>query len=209
MTQLTVVPNTYTALGESEEARLAHQVSYLEPDEYSDPDQMTQARVAHELSQLRTAMPQRHRQIAEMFFKGSTKAEITKALKTSPATINTALASPRGLKLMALHTRLEDLRNGPSLSSRRNMAWRIALKGENTHPLTALRALDMLNKQSGDYKPDADAQEAGLTVNIQNFQVSVHHESQRQQPKDITPTSTGEEFTPITIEVDNEPEAPA
>ena len=122
--------------------------------------------------------------------------EITRAITTSAQTITKAITSPKGLRLMSLLTQLTELRTGPALEARRAMLWRIAQRAELKQPTVTLKALDMLNKQAGDYQSDVEQAKGPLfTISINTF---------ADAPTTLsTPTADiiEGEFSPVTVEV--------
>lgn len=167
---------------------------YLESD---DPSRIEVARLQYQLANLRATMPPKRRNIIEMFFRGHDKKDIAKSLKTSNPTINIAINDRKGLKMLSLFSQLDELRNGPSKQQRRNLAWRIALSNEHKSPATSLRAVDLINRQSGDYQSERDQPDGGLTVNIQNFVITPPTEIPNEE-KDITPNKR---FIPLEIPI--------
>jgi hypothetical protein len=171
--------------------------SYVEPTSAGDDHDEEIQSLTQQLGTAARSLPLKHRQIVEQFFQGKSKTEIIDQLNTSYPTINKALGSSKGIQLFALYTQLTQLRLGPSLEARRAMIWRIAKRAEVKAPSVSLKALDLLNRQAGDYTPD-ETQEAGLTIKINNFTVNAAPNTPTTTPTDNILEG---EFTPVKVNV--------
>ena len=170
--------------------------AYYTPHHSVDSTQIEIERLTHQFQIQQQKQTRTQRNITRMYFNDHTNLEIQHKLETTLPTIRRTLGLPRTLRTLSIMQQLNELRGGPSSDDRRNMAWRIAQHNEQASPSVALKAIDLLNKQSGEYIPE-ETKHQGITINVQNFTIA---NTQPQQPapiKDITPS----EFQPVTIEV--------
>jgi hypothetical protein len=189
-------PEAFTRFTEDAIERQELEAQYIEPLTITDPHHTQVRQTSDQMAYLARSMPPRHRDIVVRYHKGETKAEITRAIKTAPQTITKAITSAKGLRLMSLLTQLTELRTGPALEARRAMLWRIAQRAELKQPTVTLKALDMLNKQAGDYQSDMEQAQGPLfTISINTFPPTA------DAPLKHTADIIEGEFSPVTVEV--------
>lgn len=193
-------PSTFSQFTDDDLERQALSAIYVEPTSQSDSHHEEVQRLVLQLATATRALSPKHRKIVELFFQGKTKREIIDQLQTSYPTIASALSSPKGLKLFSLYTQISELRSGPSREARTAMLWRIAKRAEGKAPSVSLKAVDILNRQAGDYKVE-DTHETGLVVNINQFTLTA---APVKPVKDITPIEG--DFQPITITTPETPD---
>jgi hypothetical protein len=87
-----------------------------------------------------------HVQICKARHVGQSAAQIAEKVDVTPLTVNRALKSPPGEKLLALLHHLSLLMEGPRLQHRNNLLWRIAIKNEDRQPRVTIAALAEMNK---------------------------------------------------------------
>mgnify|MGYP001822279407 CR=1 FL=1 len=192
-------PVVFDQFTDDEIERQQLKATYVEPTSQSDPYHEEVQQLAQQLTTLSRAMPFKHRQIVEMFYRGHTKVQIIEKLHTSYPTINKVIESPKGVRLFALLAQMSELKGGPTMEARRAMVWRIAVRAEHRAPSVALKALDILNKQAGDYVPEELAQDAGTHITIKEFKLIAN-----QPVKEVIETDSPieGEFQPITVDID-------
>lgn len=92
---------------------------------------------------------------------GYTTITVSRFLKTAPAQ-----------RLITLSRQLQRDLEGPTMAQRINMVSRVACANEVIKPDTCLKAVDLLNKMSGDL-PDSGAGQGGTNGQV-NVTVNVH-----------------------------------
>jgi hypothetical protein len=172
---------------------------YHEETSQSDPGSHEMAILSRRMAVMAMNMKPKHRSILAYYFRGHSKTDIAKRLHTSYPTIATVLHSDVGLRYMNLLFKVDELKSGPTLEARRAMLWRIAKRTELSKPTTAMKAIDILNKQAKDYAPPIDDIEIDdkLVVRTLNFIVQQNITSSKEVQTNVIEG----EFTPITIEV--------
>ena len=104
------------------------------------------------------AIKQHHRGIAT--------SAIALELKVSAGSINRAINTDAGQKLIALLAYYQEAIDGPNEAQRQAMLWRIASNSETVDPRTSIASIGELNKMSGIGKDAKENSEASTTVNI-------------------------------------------
>ena len=194
-------PAIFDQFTEDDIERQQLRANIYEPTSQADPHHRELEELQHQLSIYARSMPQTHRKIVQMFFRGSSKTDIITELHTSYPTIKKALESPKGLRLMSLMGQVSELRAGPAHEARRAMLWRIAKRAEVPKPSIALKALDILNRQAGDYATEEE-RDGGIKITVKQFVMNMI-EHNPDLPKDVaghtTPQTLEGEFTPIKV----------
>jgi len=167
-----------------------------------DPTRAEIERVTFQLQIQQQKQTRLLRKLTHLLHNDTPKAEIIDQLETSYATINNTLKLPRTYRVLSLMQQLHELKGGPTADDRRNMAWRIALSAEEKSPTTSLKAIDMLNRQAGEYQTNKDNDSSGLTINVLNFQAPNPQTAIPQHEKEINPNHQHQQFQPVTINTD-------
>ena len=200
---MTATPAIFEDFIDDDLERQQLRASIYEPTSQADPHHRELEGLQHQLSIYARSMSPLHRNIVQMFFRGHPKPEIIEQLGTSYPTINKALNSPKGLRLLSLMGQVSELRAGPAFEARRAMLWRIAKRAEIPKPSVALKALDILNRQAGDYANE-EASDGGIKITVKQFVMNMIANNP-DLPRDIadhrSPTTIDGEFTKVKVPI--------
>jgi transcriptional regulator with XRE-family HTH domain len=174
----------------------------IEPD---DPQFAELDMLSTHISALANTLPYKQRTLVPYIHPGHgySQQEMADKAGCSVQTVSKARNSPTMLRIMALQERTRRIYGAPAQNQRIQMAWRIAKRNEKDNPNTSLKALDVLNKQAGDYSIDLTPNN-GVTVNIKEFTVSQPPQQPQPQPQPQNSPPIDAEFTPVTVQLDGD-----
>jgi DNA-binding CsgD family transcriptional regulator len=145
----------------------ADHADVVEPD---DQCTLEMSRIAHELQSRRLKIPARQRRCIPYLMSGMTDVDIARQLGIAASTVARARRQHHVRRYMALLLRRERIMTGPTEAQRMALLWRIAKREEYDRPAIAIRAIDVLNRQTGSYIHEEQAA-TGVVVNINQFRM--------------------------------------
>lgn len=132
--------------------------TFIEPQELLDKEDPANDRFFRTLENQRAhiniqanKMHHRHAQVARLHAQGLMGKEIAEKMKYTQSTVSNILQKDAVKKLIDLIRRTNALVEGPNLSVRKNMLWRIAANNEHHEAAVSLAAIRELNKIDGSY----------------------------------------------------------
>jgi len=199
-----ITPEELTDDPFEQEALDPHDYVVMEPD---DPHYAEMAQLGNEISHNKAKLRPMRRQVTTYLNSSLSNKEIAEKVGCSPATVTNAKADPIVQRIVKLNERRNYLQAGPSKAQRMNMLWRIAKREEKPRPNTSIRAVDILNKQLGDYAQAEDSVNSGIVIRINNFTVNSAGPSDNNNSVTLEhepdPTAEIAQFTPVTVKVRN------
>lgn len=164
------------------------------------------------LANFRADLTPVQRRVLPHVYAGCNNTEAAEKAGCHPATVAKALESPSFKQCLRLLTRMDHLRNGPSSEQRAHLLWDIAVRNRKDAPNTAIRAVDVLNRQLGAYSAPEDATtQRGPLVQVINFQLPESHSEPRNPPPPSPPppaqrvpdadSATDAAFEPVTVDL--------
>lgn len=197
-----LIPSDFTD-DEYERSLLIHEDG---PPDPNDAYHVEMHDIAVLLANFRDQLTPIQRRAIPFIHQGLNNTEVAQKADCSPQTVAKALKDPNVRQCLRLLMQADRLQAGPSSEQRVNMLWRIANRTEKKQPTTAIRALDVINKQMGAYAPEESTPRAPV-INIKNFIME-----QKERPRDIPsrPANKPEEeaedavFTPISLTAEDD-----
>ena len=114
-------------------------------------------------------MPKSHPEVIRLVHQGVTNEEIKN--RTGRGSVPLLMKKPASKRLLALLQHYQAALDGPNVSQRKAMLWRIAQKEEENSPKTAISAISELNRTDTTLQPLEQGRSTGQTTITINQQI--------------------------------------